>query len=79
MPETLSPAQRELLALLRHDLPEETWSEIREAVSDVLARRVVEAAGRAWNERGYTDADAERMLHGHDRRRAPGKPGPGRP
>lgn len=71
MPETLSPAQRELLSLLQHDLPEEAWVEIRKAVSDVLARRVVETAGRAWEERGYTDADAERMLHGHYRRRTP--------
>lgn len=70
MPETLSPAQRSFLSLLRHDLSEQTWDEIRIAVSDVLARRVVESANRAWDERGYTDADAERMLHAHDRRRS---------
>ena len=70
MPEALSPAQREFLSLLQHDLPEETWNELRKAVSDVLARRVAESANRAWKERGYTDADAERMLHGHYRRRA---------
>ncbi len=70
MPETLSPAQREFLTLLQHDLPEEAWIEIRKAVSDVLARRLIDAANRAWDERGYTNADAERMLHAHYRRRS---------
>ncbi len=70
MPATLSPAQREILSLLRHDLPEETWDEIRQAVSDVLYRRLTTEADRVWDEKGWTDDDAERMLRAHDRRRS---------
>lgn len=68
MPNTLTPAQREILSLFRHDLPDETLAEIRQAISDILARRVVEEADRVWKEKGWTDEDAERMLHAHYRR-----------
>ena len=71
MPETLTPAQREILSLFRRDLPDEAWEELRAVVADFFARRAVASADRAWDERGYTDEDAERMLHGHDRRRPP--------
>ena len=70
MPATLSPAQREILSLLRHDLPEETWDEIRQAVSTILLRRLTDEADRVWEEKGWTDADADRMLHAHYRRRS---------
>ena len=70
MPATLTPAQREILSLLRHDLPEETWNEIRQAVSEVLYRRLTAEADRVWDEKGWTDEDAERMLHAHYRRRS---------
>ena len=68
MPATLSPAQREILHLLRHDLPEETWDEIRQAVASILFRRLTDEADRVWEEKGWTDEDAERMLHAHYRR-----------
>ena len=68
MPAPLSPAQREILSLFRRDLPEETLAEIRRAISDILARRVMEEADRVWEEKGWTDEDAERMLHAHYRR-----------
>lgn len=70
MPETLSPAQRELLTLFRHDLPEETWEDLRGVISQFFAERAIEAANRAWDENGWTDEDAERMLHAHYRRSA---------
>ena len=72
MPETLNPAQREILRLFRRDLPDETWDELRALVADFFARRAVESANAVWDERGYTDADAERMLHGHYRRSSGG-------
>ena len=70
MPATLSPAQREILSLLRHDLPEDTLDEIRRAITGVLYRRLTAEADRVWDEKGWTDEDAERMLHAHDRRRS---------
>ena len=70
MTATLSPAQREILSLLRHDLPEDTLDEIRQAIAGVLYRRLTAEADRVWDEKGWTDEDAERMLHAHDRRRS---------
>ena len=49
MPAALSPAQREILSLLRHDLPESTLEEIREAIAGVLFRRLTAEADRAWD------------------------------
>ena len=68
MSTTLSPAQREILLLLRHDLPEEAWEEIRRAISEVLYRRLTAEADRVWEGEGWTDEDAERMLRAHYRR-----------
>ena len=68
MPAMLSRAQREILSLLRHDLPEDTLDEIRRAITDVLYRRLTAEADRVWDANGWTDEDAKRMLHGHDRR-----------
>ena len=67
---TLSPAHREILSLLRHDLPEDALDEIRRAVIASLYRRLTAEADRVWDEKGWTDADMERMLHTHYRGRA---------
>ena len=68
MSETLSPAQRKLLELFRRDLPEETWEDLQGVVSRFFAERAIREADRVWDEKGWTDADAERMLHAHYRR-----------
>ncbi len=65
MPATLSPAQRHLLTLFGRDLPDETWDELRAVVARFFAERAVAEADRVWDEKGWTDEDAERMLHTH--------------
>ena len=76
MPATLSPAQREILSLFRHDLPEETWDELRAVIARFFADRASDEADRVWEEKGWTDEYAERMLHAHYRRSSSDKPGP---
>ena len=70
MPATLSPAQRQLLTLFRRDLPDETWEDLRAVVGRFFAERAIAEADRVWDEKGWTDEDAERMLHAHYRRRS---------
>ena len=67
---TLSPAHREILSLLHHDIPEDALGEIRRAVTESLYRRITAEADRVWDEKGWTDEDAERMLHTHYRGRS---------
>ena len=65
---SLSPAQRKLLELFRRDLPEETWEDLQDVISQFFAERAIREADRVWDEKGWTDADADRMLHAHYRR-----------
>ena len=67
-PRTLTPEQREILALFDRDLPPAAWAEIRDLLADYFARRTTEAADEAWDRNAWSDEDAERLLHGHDRR-----------
>lgn len=70
MPATLTPAQRHLLSLFQRDLPDETWDELRAVVGRFFAERAIAEADRVWDEKGWTDEDAERMLRAHYRRRS---------
>ena len=68
MPDTLSPAQRRLLQMFRHDFPDETWEDLQRVVARFFAERAIAEADRVWDENGWTDEDAERMLRAHYRR-----------
>lgn len=56
--------------MFARDVSDEDWVEIRRLVARYFADRASDGAGAVWEEKGWTDEDAERMLHGHDRRRA---------
>jgi hypothetical protein len=68
MPPPLTAPQREILALLGRDLPEQTWEEVRDLLADYFARRATDEADRHWDREGFDSRDADRLLRGHDRR-----------
>lgn len=65
---SLSPAQVELLKLFSRDIPEKDWVELRQLIARFFAERSIEEANKVWDEKGWTEEDAERLLHGHFRK-----------
>lgn len=66
IPETstiFSNAQLVLLKAFASNLTEEELLELRHAYAQILGRRATEAADKVWDEKGWTDADVDRMLN----------------
>jgi hypothetical protein len=54
---TLSNVQIELLKLFTTDLSEEDLKELREQLAQFYARKSVQKANEAWQEKGLTEED----------------------
>lgn len=69
--ETLQPSlsnlQIELLKVFTRNVSDEDVLEIRRLLTRYFAEKAIQAANKVWDEKGWTDADAERMLHTHMR------------
>ena len=66
IPETstiFSNAQLELLRAFADNLTEEELLELRHTYTQILGRRATAAADKVWDEKGWTDADVDRMLN----------------
>lgn len=57
-----SNAQLELLKAFSHDLSDSELAELKKMLAQFFAQRVVKEADRVWDEKGWTEADVERML-----------------
>ena len=66
-PKKLTKAQVELLALFDRGVPDEEWMEIRRLLARYFADKATQAADHVAEEKGWTEEDFERMLHGHYR------------
>ena len=58
----LSNVQLEILNVFSHQLSDEELLEFKDAIAQYFADRAVRAADRAWDEKGWTDDDVDRML-----------------
>ena len=58
-----SNAQLLLLKAFASNLTEEELLELRQAYTIILARRATATADKIWDEKGWTDADVDRMLN----------------
>jgi alpha-amylase/alpha-mannosidase (GH57 family) len=63
----LNNAQLELLKLFTREFSEEELLELRRLIARFLAEKAMNAADKAWEDRNYTQADMERLLHQHER------------
>ncbi len=52
-----SNAQRELLALFAHDIPEQHLVELKTVIAQFLIERAIAEATGIWEERGYTSEE----------------------
>ena len=63
----LSNVQLELLKLFAENLAESELLEVKKLLVEWRFRKLKDAANKAWDEKGYTPADMERLLHQHER------------
>ena len=65
----LSNLQAELLRLYANNVSEEDLSAIKRLISDFFAERTIQAADKAWNERGYSNQTMDEWLQGDLRKK----------
>jgi hypothetical protein len=66
----LNNLQLELLKIYAQGISNDELTDIRQLLFDYFAKRSVKAADAIWQENGWTDEDAHRLLHKHQRRSA---------
>ncbi len=57
-----SNAQLELLKAFSHDLSDSELAELKKMLAQFFAQRAIKEADKVWDEKGWTEADVERML-----------------
>ncbi len=65
----LTNAQLEILKAFSHKLSEKDLLELRKILADFFAKKTVKLANKAWDEKGWTDKDVDRLLHTKLRKR----------
>jgi hypothetical protein len=65
---SLNNLQLELLKIYAQGISNDELTDIRQLLFDYFAKRSVKAADAVWQENGWTDEDADRLLHKHQRR-----------
>lgn len=63
----LNQAQIEILRLLSRDLDENDLTEIKRRIVQYLAEKLDKITDKAWEEKGLTALDMEKMLDAHAR------------
>lgn len=63
----LSNIQLELLKLFSREISEEELLEIKQLLTQFFAQRATQKANEVWDNNRWTDEDAERLLHLHER------------
>jgi hypothetical protein len=63
----LSNLQIELLKVFSRNVSDEDVLEIRRLLTRYFAEKAIQGANKVWDAKGWTDEDAERMLHEHMR------------
>ena len=59
----LTNVQLELLKAFSHQLKEEDLFELRKLLVQFFAQKAIAAANKAWDEKGWTDEDVDRLLN----------------
>jgi hypothetical protein len=66
-PAPLSNLQLELLKLFAQNVSEEDLFAIQQLIARYFAEKAMDEADKVWDEKGWTEADAERLAHMHMR------------
>lgn len=58
----LSNLQRQMLKLFAQEVPEEDLIAIQELIARYFAEKAMDSADQSWDEKGWSDEDASRLL-----------------
>ena len=58
----LSNLQRKMLKLFAQEVPEEDLIAIQQLIARYFAEKAMDAADRSWDDKGWTDEDASKLL-----------------
>jgi len=59
----LTNLQRELIKLFAREVPEEDLKNIKQLIANYFAEKTMDAADKAWEEKGWTDDDIQQLLN----------------
>ena len=63
--QSLTNLQLELLKLFTFNVNERDLKEIKKLLSNYFAKKATSSADKAWNEKGWSDKDVEKLLNSH--------------
>ena len=58
----LTNAQLEILKAFSHNLRERDLIDLRKILADFFAEKAITEANKAWDEKGWTNEDVDRLL-----------------
>lgn len=58
----LSNLQRQMLKLFAQEVPEEDLIAIQQLIAKYFAEKAMDSADQLWDEKGWSDEDASRLL-----------------
>jgi hypothetical protein len=59
----LTNAQLEILKVFSHNLSEKDLVDLRKTLADFFAEKAIAEANKAWDEKGWTNDDVDRLLN----------------
>jgi hypothetical protein len=59
----LSNVQLELLKIYSTNLSEKELVDLKKVLANFFAKKSIDLANQVWDEKGYSDADMERLLN----------------
>ena len=59
----LTNLQRELIKLFAREVPEEDLKNIKQLIANYFAKKTMDAADKAWEEKGWTDEDIQQQMN----------------
>lgn len=66
----LTNAQLEILKAFSHNLSEQDLVDLRKMLADFFAEKAISEANKAWDEKGWTNDDVDRLLNTKLRKRS---------
>ena len=63
----LNATQKEILNLFQYELPEENLLEIKDIISNYLAKELIESADSDWDSQGLSNEVMEQWKNEHNR------------
>lgn len=66
----LTNAQLEILKAFSHNLSDKDLMDLRKMLADFFAEKAITEANNAWDEKGWTNDDVDRLLNTKLRKRS---------